>query len=73
MQFFRTLTFHWALALLREHIVSEFNLLLVRLGINAKLSVSGLLTPGEIMRIRDEMMEGKISFGKAFEATTAPT
>jgi hypothetical protein len=72
MQFFRTLTFHWAQALLREHIVSEFNLLLVRLGINAELSVSGLLTPGEILRIRDEMMEGKISFGKAFEAISAP-
>jgi hypothetical protein len=71
MQSFRTITFHWAQAVLREHIITEFNLLLLRLGINAELSVSGLLTPGEILGVRDEMAKGKISFGKAYEAVSA--
>jgi hypothetical protein len=71
MRFYRTITFYWAEAVVRRHLVSEFNLLLVRLGIDARLEVYGLLTPEEILRVRDEMVEGKISFAKAFEAVAA--
>jgi hypothetical protein len=70
-RFYRTMTFYWAEAVLREHIISEINLLLRRLGIDARLNVGGLPTPDEILRARGQMVEGKLSFGKAFEAVAA--
>jgi hypothetical protein len=69
MQFYRTLTFRWAQAIFREHIVSEFNLLLGRLGINATLSVSGIPSSAEILHLREEMAAGNISYVKAYEST----
>src|SRR6266536_4055405 len=47
MQFYRTLTYRWAQAVLRGHIISELNSLFARLGIKATVSVSGMPLPHE--------------------------
>ena len=65
--FYRTLTLKWAQACLREHIVKELNQLFQRLQIDAEIVVRGLPTAWEILRIRKQMCEGKISFIEAFE------
>ena len=64
---YRTLTLKWAQACLREHIIKELNQLFLRLQIDAEIVVKGLPTAWEILRIRQQMCEGKISFIKAFE------
>lgn len=65
--FYRTLTLTWAQACLREHIVNELNQLFQRLDIEAEIVVKGLPTAWEILKIRQQMCEGKISFIEAFE------
>lgn len=65
--FYRTLTLRWAQACLREHIVKELNQLFRRLDIEAEIVVRGLPTAWEIMKIRQQMCEGKISFIEAFK------
>lgn len=65
--FYRTLTLKWAQACLREHIVKELNQLFRRLDIEAEIVVKGLPTAWEILKIRQQMCEGKISFIEAFE------
>jgi hypothetical protein len=42
--FCKMVTFRWAQAVLREHIVMELNCLLCRLGIDCKIIVTGLPT-----------------------------
>jgi hypothetical protein len=69
-QLYRTLTFYWAKAAIREHIVSEFNSLLARLDIRAEIAISGMPTSIEILRLRGEMAEGKITFGEALETAS---
>ena len=64
---YRSITLKWAQACLREHIIKELNQLLRRLQIEAEIVVNGLPTAWEILRIRKQMCEGKISFIKAFE------
>lgn len=68
--FYRTITFRWAQAVLREHIIKEINDLLVRLNIGSMIVISGLPTSDEILEIRKEMLDGRISFGKAFDQVT---
>ena len=65
--FYRILTLKWAQACLREHIVKELNQLFRRLNIDAEIVVKGLPTAWEILKIRQQMCDGKISFIKAFE------
>lgn len=65
--FYKTITFHWAQAVLREHIIAELNHLLVRLQIKCRVNVVGLPTSTEIMQIRHSLQEGTISFGAAFD------
>ena len=65
---YRTLTLEWAQACLREHIVKELNRLFQRLQIDAEIVVRGLPTAWEILRIRQQMSEGKISFSDALDA-----
>jgi hypothetical protein len=55
---------------MREHIIKEINDLLVRLNIGSMIVISGLPTSDEILEIRKEMLDGRISFGKAFERVT---
>lgn len=65
---YRTLTLQWAQACLREHIVKELNQLFQRLHIEAEIVVKGLPTAWEILKIRQQMRDGKISFSDASDA-----
>jgi hypothetical protein len=69
MQFYRTLTFRWAQAVLREHIISELNSLLARLAIKASVSISGVPLSHEVLYLRNDMMVGNISYARAYEAS----
>ena len=64
---YRVITLKWAQACMREHIINEFNELFQRLHIDAKIIVKGLLTTQEILQLRQQMCEGKISFNEAFD------
>ena len=64
---YRYLTLKWTQACMREHIINEFNELFQRLNIDAEIIVKGLLTTQEILQLRQQMCEGKISFNDAFE------
>jgi len=63
--FYKMVTFRWAQAVLREHIITELNALLCRLGIDCKIVVSGLPTPHEIKDIRRKLLDGELSFASA--------
>ena len=69
MQVNRSLTFKWAQAELREHIIAEFNTLLVRLGIAAQVRVAGLPSAADLLRARHDMSVGTLSFDQAYDAT----
>lgn len=60
--FYKMLSFRYAQALLREHIIDEINQLLDRLSVKCKLVVVGLPTAKEILQIRQDMHKGNISF-----------
>ena len=64
---YRSITLKWAQACMREHIIEELNQLFLRLQIDAELVVKGLPTAPEILKIRQQMCEGKIPFIEAFE------
>lgn len=66
---YKGITFRWAQAVLREHIIGEINKLLSRLQINAKIIVSGIPSADDILRIRQELLGGKINFDKAYNQT----
>ncbi len=72
-QFYRTLTFRWAQALVREHIVSELNALLSRLNIRATISLEALTTSDEILDIRAKMERGEIDFSGVNKALSLNT
>ena len=65
---YRIVTLKWAQACIREHIIDELNQLFLRLHIEAKIVVEGLPTAKQILRIRQQMCEGKISMGDASDA-----
>ena len=65
--FYRRLTLKWGQACLREHIVNELNQLFRRLDIEVEIVVKGLPTAQDILKIRQQMCEGKISFGDAHD------
>lgn len=65
--FYRRITLKWAQACLREHIVNELNQLFQRLDIEAEIVVKGLPTAQDILKIRQQMCEGKVSFGDALD------
>ena len=69
--FYRILTLKWAQACLREYIVKELNQLFRRLDIEAEIVVKGLPTAREILKIRQQMYEGEISFLDAAEGCSA--
>ena len=62
---YKSLTLKWAQACMREHIVNELNQLFQRLDIEAEIVVKGLPTTQDILEIRQQMCEGKISFNDA--------
>ena len=63
--FYKMVNFRWAQAVLREHIISEINILFLRLGMDCILKVSGLPTSDEIVKVREELLSGSISFSQA--------
>jgi hypothetical protein len=65
--FYRIITFRWAQAVLREHILNELNGLFRRLNIEAEIQIVGLPSAREILQLRTAMTEGSISYTKAFE------
>jgi hypothetical protein len=60
--FYKMLSFRYAQAILREHIVQEINKLFDRLSVKCKLVVVGLPTAKAILQIRSDMQKGDISF-----------
>jgi len=67
--FYRTVSFNWACAVLREHILRELNSLLSRLFIAARVVVSGLPTPAGTISVRGDLLAGRIQFGDAYQQT----
>lgn len=67
-QFYRHLTFKWAQAILREHVVKEFNALFRRLGISAQIIMSGLSSSRDILKVREQMQVGVLDFAGATKA-----
>lgn len=65
--FYKILSFRYAQAFLREHIIEEVNRLLDMLSIECKLIVTGLPTANEILQIRTDMQKGDISFAEVFD------
>lgn len=63
--FYRTITFKWAQALLREHILREFNTLLARLRIQAELRMTGLPNSAHVLDLRNQMTTGLMGYGAA--------
>jgi hypothetical protein len=70
-QFYRHLTFKWAQAVLREHVVKEFNSLFHRLGISAQIVIQNLSSPSEILKVREKMQDGLLDFAAATKAVHA--
>ena len=67
---YRFITLNWAKACMREHIINELNQLFQRLNIKAEIVVKGLPTAQEILKTRQQMCEGKISFDDASKKCT---
>jgi hypothetical protein len=68
--FYRTITFRWAQSILREHIISEINLLFKRLKIESVIEIHGIPTPASILETRQKMVDGSISFEEAYKKTS---
>jgi hypothetical protein len=67
-QFYRHLTYKWAQAILREHIVRQLNSLFRRLGISAQIVMDGLSSPRDILKVREQMQAGVLDFAGATKA-----
>jgi hypothetical protein len=68
-QFYRLLTFRWAQAVLRSHIIHELNRLLERIGISALIVLEGVPSAKDILKARDRMALGEIDFAEASKMT----
>jgi hypothetical protein len=63
--FYKILSFQYAQAILRDHLIQEINNFFDCLEIKCKLVVIGLPEPKEILGIKNDLHEGKISFTAA--------
>ena len=61
----RNLQFSYSKALLREHILSEINSLIKRLGIDNEIVITGIATSTDIAEAIRKLDEGKIGFSEA--------
>jgi hypothetical protein len=68
-QFYRFLTFRWAQAILRKHLINEVNHFLAEIGISLSVVLEGLPSPEEILTARDRMARGEIDFAEASKIT----
>jgi hypothetical protein len=64
--FYRGLRFRHAQAILRQHIVSKINQMLVRLNIRAAISLEGYPTPHDIERLIKLTASGEITYTEAY-------
>ena len=64
---YKTVNFCCAQAILREHVINEFNRFFKRLRIDCEIKVCGLPKAREIVEIRNELLEGRISFRDALD------
>jgi hypothetical protein len=69
--FDRTLQFRYAQALIREHLVDQFNVLLKRLEIASTVRLEGLPTSAEIATLRRQLTRGEIDFAAAAAGSRA--
>jgi len=67
--FYKAITFKWASTVLRDHIIYSLNQLFNRLKINASISTSGLPSPEQVLRVRNELIAGTLSFGAAYDSS----
>lgn len=65
---YRHITFAWAKAVIRNHIIDEINRLASKVGISARIDVIGLLSPSEIIDVRQRAISGKMPLVAALEA-----
>jgi hypothetical protein len=65
---YRHITLAWAKAVIRSHIIDEINQLASRLGILARIDVEGLLSPDEIIDVRQKAISGETPLVEALEA-----
>jgi hypothetical protein len=66
--FDRTLRFQHALARLRQHVVADINELLTRrLKLDVRISLEGLPSADEVVRVRERMAIGELSIGEAYD------
>lgn len=63
----KQLRFGFTLAILREHILSQMNMLLQKLGYNATVSLLGIPTANELLESLKALRERRLSFKKALE------
>jgi len=68
---FKYVSFEWAKALLREHIIQEINSLLRDLGINCFINVVGLPGSQDILKARQGLLDGSVSFDQVFDLVSA--
>jgi hypothetical protein len=55
-------------AILREHILSELNKLLKRMGVNNQIKIEGLVKPAEISNAIKKLDKGEVGFSEALES-----
>ncbi len=61
--------FKYAQAILREHILSELNILFHKINLDCHIQVSGLPSPSEINDILDQLHQGSVNFGEVYRRT----
>lgn len=64
------ITMAWAKAVLREHIVSEINLLIKRLGWDCRIVISGIPSSNDLRSLREKLNEGKVSFDEVINVSS---
>lgn len=64
---YRHITFAWAKAIIRNHIIDEINQLASQIGITARIEVSGLISPDDILDVRQKAMSGDMPLVAALE------
>lgn len=65
---YRHITFAWAKAVIRNQIIDEINRLATTIGISAQIDVVGLLSPAEIIDVRQKAMSGAMPLVAALGA-----
>lgn len=68
--FFNSISMRIAQAQLREHILRKTNDLLKRVGIACSIEIAGLPSADELIKIREKLSTGELTFGQAFDAST---